>query len=91
MFFRLEMDVGRAGLDPAHMGLGTVHEYLQRAQAAGVGWPLPEGWDEEKLEAAVSGSALRARPEKSPPPDFAALHEQRQRHAHVTLQLLWEK
>src|ERR1700722_15971627 len=35
------------------LGLGTVHDYLQRAAAAGVSWPLPEGWDEEKLEAAL--------------------------------------
>ena len=39
------------------LGLGTVHEYLQRTKAAGIGWPLPEGWDEEKLEAALFGGA----------------------------------
>jgi hypothetical protein len=39
------------------LGLGTVHEYLQRAKAAGVSWPLPEGWDEEKLESALFGGA----------------------------------
>ena len=33
------------------MGLGTVHDYLERAAAAGIGWPLPEGWSEEELEA----------------------------------------
>src|ERR1039457_6601720 len=33
------------------MGLGTVHEYLERAVAAGTGWPLPEGLGEEELEA----------------------------------------
>ena len=31
------------------LGLATVHDYLQRAKDAGVTWPLPEGWDEEKL------------------------------------------
>jgi hypothetical protein len=29
-------------------GLGTVHDYLERAAAAGIGWPLPEGWNEEE-------------------------------------------
>jgi len=26
------------------IGLGTVHDYLQRAEKAGVKWPLPEDW-----------------------------------------------
>ncbi len=38
------------------LGLGTIHDYLHRAQAAGIGWPLPEGWDKEKLEAALFGA-----------------------------------
>ena len=38
------------------MGLGTVHEYLERAAAAGIGWPLPEGWGEEELEAKLFGN-----------------------------------
>jgi hypothetical protein len=37
------------------MGLSTVHEYLERAEAAGVGWPLPEDWSEEELEAKLFG------------------------------------
>jgi hypothetical protein len=38
------------------MGLGTVHEYLERAVAAGIGWPLPEGLGEEELEAKLFGN-----------------------------------
>jgi len=74
------------------LGLGTIHDYLHRAQAAGIGWPLPEGWDEEKLEAALFGApqVRPADPDKTAP-DFAAIHEQKQRHRHVTLQLLWEE
>src|ERR1700694_4679760 len=26
------------------MGLGTVHDYLERAAAAGLGWTLSRGW-----------------------------------------------
>jgi hypothetical protein len=37
------------------MGLSTVHEHLERAEAAGVGWPLPEDWSEEELEAKLFG------------------------------------
>ena len=40
------------------VGNGMVSEYLGRARAAGVGWPLPaELEDEERLEAAVLGAA----------------------------------
>ena len=37
------------------IGHGTVYEYLQRAQAVGVSWPLPEGWEDRQLEAALFG------------------------------------
>jgi transposase len=74
------------------LGLGTVHEYLRRAKAAGISWPLPEGWDEEKLESALFGGAPpRAADPAKAAPDFAAIHEQKLRHRHVTLQLLWEE
>ena len=38
------------------IGLGTVNEYLARADTAGIKWPLPDGCDEEKVEAALYGS-----------------------------------
>jgi hypothetical protein len=44
------------------IGLGNVHEYLQRAESAGVTWPLREDWDEDRLEAALFGGPPRARP-----------------------------
>ena len=75
------------------ISVSTVHEYLKRAEAAKVGWPLPEGWDDARLEAALfppAGSPPQPSTQKSPP-DFAAIHEQLQCHRHVTLQLLWEE
>ena len=42
---RLKFAVGlglRAIARSCSIGLGTVHEYLQRAEAAGVKWPLGE-------------------------------------------------
>ena len=75
------------------MGLSTVHEYLERAVAAGVGWPLPEGLGEEALEAKLFGNqpgpvrAVRERPQ----PDWKAIYEQLQQHRHLTLQLVWEE
>jgi hypothetical protein len=35
------------------IGVSTVHKYLKRAEAAGLTWPLPENWDEARVEAAV--------------------------------------
>jgi transposase len=75
------------------MGLSTVHEYLERAAAAGIGWPLPEGLGEPELEAKLFGSqpvAAKAPPER-PQPDWNAIHEQLQQHRHLTLQLLWQE
>jgi len=36
------------------ISVGTVHDHLQRAEAAEVEWPLPEGWDDDRLEAVCS-------------------------------------
>ena len=91
---RLKFSVGlglRAIARSCSIGLGTVHEYLQRAEAAGVAWPLGEDWDEDRLEVALFGGPPRARPAVLPMPDFADLHRQRQQHRHVTQQLLWEE
>lgn len=35
------------------ISVGTVHDYLQRAEEAGVKWPLPEGFDDSRLAAAL--------------------------------------
>jgi predicted DNA-binding protein (UPF0251 family) len=41
---RFELGLGqRAIARSCGVGLRTVHNYLERAAAAGVGWPLPEG------------------------------------------------
>ena len=40
---RFELGLGQRQIARScGMGLGTVHEYLERAVAAGIGWPLPE-------------------------------------------------
>jgi len=40
--------------------VSTVHKYLKRAEAAGVSWPLPEDWDEARVEAALFAPATPA-------------------------------
>lgn len=70
----------------------TVCQYLKRAQAAKITWPLPEDWDEARLEGALFGpSPRRVHETQRPLPDFADLHQELQEHRHLTLQLLWEE
>jgi transposase len=70
----------------------TVGDYLQRAEAAGLNWPLPEGiTDSELVERLMKPGA--APPESGPSkplPDWAPIHEQLRRKG-VTLQLLWQE
>jgi len=70
------------------ISVGTVHDYLQRAKAAAIKWPLPEDWDDGRLEAALFRQAAIAVPPRKALPDFAAIHLQLQK-PHLTLQLLW--
>lgn len=91
---RFELGLGQRQIARScGMGLATVHDYLERAAAAGIGWPLPEGLSEEELESKLFGNqpvavrAVRQRPQ----PDWKAIHEQLLQHRHLTLQLLWEE
>ena len=83
---RLKFDVGlglRAIARSCSIGLGTAHEYLQRAEAAKITWPLGPEWDDDRLEAALFGGTPRSRPTVLPMPDFADLHRQRQQHSQL--------
>ena len=74
------------------IGQSTVHDYLKRGQAAGITWPLPEGWDDRRLEEALFGPGVRRFYENAKPvPDFAHVHEELRRHPHLTLRLVWEE
>ena len=58
---RLKFDVGlglRQIARSCSIGLGTAHEYLQRAEAAKITWPLGPEWDDDRLEAALFGGPL---------------------------------
>jgi transposase len=76
------------------IGVSTVHKDLKRAEATGVTWPLPEDWDETRIEAALFPRPEPTAAERVPArtlPDLAAIHEELQKNKHVTLQLLWEE
>jgi transposase len=68
----------------------TVGDYLQRAKAAGLSWPLPEGQGEPELL-----QRLIVRPVVVPAagparPDWPAIHKELGRQS-VTLLLLWQE
>jgi transposase len=74
--------------------VSTVCKYLKRAEEAGVTWPLPEDWDDARVEAALfprSGPPAIERTPTRSKPNFFSIHEQLRQHRHLTLQLLWEE
>src|SRR5258708_6783259 len=90
---RFELRLGQRAIARAcSISQSTVHEYLNRAAAAGVVWPLGEEWDEQRGEEALfgEGQVVKRLPEQVLP-DFPALHSQLQQHRHLTLQLAWEE
>ena len=68
----------------------TVSEYLSRASAAGLSWPLGDGMDEASLERLLFSSDSQVA-SKRPVPDWADIHEELKAKKHVTLMLLWEE
>ena len=91
--FELHLGYQQIGRSCA-IGVSTVCKYLKRAEEAGLTWPLPEGWDDARVEAALfppSGPPPIERTPARSKPDFVSIHEQLRQHRHLTLQLLWEE
>lgn len=68
----------------------TVTEYLCRAAAAGVAWPLPAEFDEGRLEQLLFPPRSAIRTEPRLVPDWAEVHQELKRKG-VTLWLLWQE
>ncbi len=66
----------------------TVAEYLKRAEAAGLRWPLPADLDEGELFRRLFPTPSRSSLKAIPCPDWALVHTELRRK-DVTLQLLW--
>jgi transposase len=73
------------------LGIGstTVHEYLWRARAAGLEWPLPAGTGSEELEARLFRLEESGPHTTRPEPNWQEVHRELRRGRHVTLRLLW--
>lgn len=72
------------------VGRSTVKEYLERAEKAGLTWPLPEEIDDARLEGLLFPSAIGLTMERRNMPPFDYIHKELLRK-HVTLQLLWHE
>jgi transposase len=68
----------------------TVAEYVRRAQAAGLAWPLPDALDETALERRLFATAAKTPVARRPTPDWATVH-QALTHKGGTLVLLWQE
>ncbi|MEO6236028.1 MAG: IS21 family transposase, partial [Vicinamibacterales bacterium] len=88
---RLKYEAGlphRAIAQACAVGLGTVSEYLARAAAAGVVWPLPDDLDDAALERRLFARPADVAGRDRTVPAWPALHQELKRPG-VTLQLLW--
>jgi transposase len=90
---RLKLEQGltnRAIARSCSIGRATVGEYLRRATAAGLSWPLPEGLDEAELERKLFPSLPFMPLALRPLPHWSEIHQELRRKG-MTLFLLWEE
>ncbi len=71
------------------ISISTINDYLIRARAAGISWPLPEGMDEQALHDKLFLPATRIGVDR-PLPDWEMVHRERRKKG-MTLQLLWRE
>lgn len=69
---------------------GVVSKYISRAQAAGLGWPLPEGLSEAELTRQLQPGRSASTTHVAAELDFTAIREALGSKG-MTLQLLWEE
>jgi DNA-binding transcriptional regulator LsrR (DeoR family) len=75
---RFELKLGQREIARAcSISQGAVHSYLKKAVAARIHSPLPEGWNEDRVEEALFGEQRPVvQPHERTLPDFPALHDQ---------------
>ena len=66
----------------------TVSEYVKRAEAAGLSWPLPESLSEEELYRLLFPEKQASQPAEKVLPDWKEVRNELRRKS-VTLKLLW--
>ncbi len=68
----------------------AVAEYLQRAEHAGLSWPVPEALDDTTIEQLLFPARPTSSEQTPVVPDWAYIHRERKRK-NVTLFLLWQE
>lgn len=69
----------------------TIQDNIARAQAAGIGWPLPTEWSDEVLEERLfARSGVKPGRRRHSEPDWATLSRELKRPG-VNLMVLWEE
>lgn len=68
-------------------------DYLERAEQAGIGWPLPEGLSDQELERRLFPSPPAMPGSARPLPDFDYIYQELKAHKkfNLTLDLLWRE
>jgi transposase len=90
---RLKYEVGlsnRAIARACRVSNSTVGDYVARAQAAGLRWPLPEGLGEEELYRRLFPDQEIQTRQDRPLPDWEEIHRELSRSG-VTRVLLWQE
>lgn len=68
----------------------TVQDYLKRADAAGLGWPLPEDLGDERLEVLLFRRDETRQVRGMRSPEWQTVYAEKRKKG-VTLQLLWQE
>jgi len=89
--YRFEAGLSLRGIALAlNIGYGTVADYLKRAEAAGLGWPLPPDLQERDLGRLLFPTQARTGQRRFTEPDFAQVSQELKLKG-VTKQLLWQE
>lgn len=76
--------------DATHIPRSTIRDYLMRANAANLTWPLPEGTTNDELNKLLFPVREGTNKASRPVPDWSVIHKELKRKS-MTLQLLWEE
>lgn len=73
-----------------NLSVGVVNKYLRAAEAAGIGWPVPEDLTEAQIRRKLFPADGPALPPAYAQPDFDLIHQELKRKG-LTRFLLWEE
>jgi transposase len=72
------------------IGRPTIKKYLLKAEQAGLSWPLPDDWDDARLEQCLFPEPSKDSLVERGLPDWAVVHQEMKQKS-VTMFLLWQE